>query len=99
MHAVSVTWNGTTITGPVLIYQDELLVNDTGISESPLTVGLNDSGSLVCRSESQADTVGWHTPNNAIVNLKTDNTTDFRQKKISAKQHISTVTYHSWCFT
>ena len=69
VKAVSATWNGTNITGPVLIYQDELLVNDTGISESTITVGLNNNGSLVCRSENgtNQETVGWRTPKKAVV--------------------------------
>ena len=56
------TWNATPITGPVLIYQDELIVNDTGVSGSDKTVSLNANGSLVCRYEGRG-TVGWRTPN------------------------------------
>ena len=47
---VSVTWNGTTVTGPVLIYHDEILV-DPGPSYS---IGDTDRpGTLVCRSDSR----------------------------------------------
>ena len=46
-HIVSVRWNGTTITGPVLIYHDEI----------PLAVGT--SNSLICRSSANTG-VAWH---------------------------------------
>ena len=76
---VSVIWNGTTIAGPVLIYQDELLVNDTGIS------ALNSTGSLVCKFEKEKNIVGWRTPRSETVS--TTPTGDFRQ--IRSPQHIS----------
>ena len=48
------TWNGTTITGPVLIFQDELVRDDrTNVQATPM------NGTLICRSENQAQ-VGWH---------------------------------------
>ncbi len=53
--AVSVTWNGTTITGPVLIYKDEL-----PIDPNANTIGnSNGAGVLICRSEDSASTT-WH---------------------------------------
>ncbi len=60
--AVSVTWNGTTITGPVLIYSDELPVNS-----SANTIGdPNEPGALICKSEDRA-TVSWHYTRGQIV--------------------------------
>ena len=51
---MTVTWNGTTITGPVLIFQDELVRDDrTNVLDTPL------DGTVICRSENQAQ-VGWH---------------------------------------
>ncbi len=53
--AVSVTWNGTTITGPVLIYRDEL-----PIDPNANTIGdPNGAGVLICRSEDSAS-ISWH---------------------------------------
>ena len=60
------TWNGTTITGPVLIYSDEILqdtFNVTGSDPGPgVTIGdPNRPGALICRSEERAQ-VGWDLP-------------------------------------
>ena len=79
MHSVFATWNGIEIIGPLVIYQDEILVKDNGTSQSPLNV----SGSLVCRSDDQQDAVGWRTPSGAIVS--TTFTGDFRQKRYEGK--------------
>ena len=49
------TWNGTNITGPVLIYQDELVVDDRA---SP-TATPTRNGTLTCTSQDQ-HRVGWH---------------------------------------
>ena len=49
MFTVTVTWNGTTITGPVLIFQDELVIDDrTNVLATPM------EGTVICRSENQA---------------------------------------------
>ena len=73
---MSVTWNGSDITGPVLIYHDEILVEDTG----PFTIGdPSRNGSLVCRHSSEAQ-VGWHTPNGSWVHGPSQlNNFDFKQ--------------------
>ena len=56
-YAVSVTWNGATLTGPTLIYHDELIL-DRG-NPLPLDIGnVNRPGALVCRSETQTR-AGW----------------------------------------
>ncbi len=52
---VSVTWNGTTITGPVLIYSDELPVDPSATT----TGDPNEPGALICKSEDRA-AVSWH---------------------------------------
>ena len=75
---VSVTWNGTTITGPVtmLIFQDELVRDDrTNVVDTPM------DGTLICRSENQAQ-AGWHFANG--VGLHPLSTTNhFRQRRTS----------------
>ena len=60
---MSVTWNGSTITGPVLIYLDEILVDNytTAMIGDP-----NRPGALVCRSEGSAR-VSWHFTDGVIV--------------------------------
>ena len=73
MFTVTVTWNGTTITGPVLIFQDELVRDDrTNVLATPM------DGTLICRSENQAQ-VGWHFANKVLVS-QTSTTNHFRQR-------------------
>ncbi len=56
------TWNGTTITGPVLIFSDEIPVD-----LNANTIGdPNRPGALICRSEDGAR-VSWHYTNGLIV--------------------------------
>ena len=57
INAVTLTFNGTTITGPILIYHDEI-VSDTAI---PTDENSNGPGDLVCRSASVGRTF-WRTP-------------------------------------
>ena len=72
------TWNGTNITGPALIFHDEVLLG-TG-SE---TVGdPNRAGALVCRSDDEAR-AGWHFPDGTLVN-------DFAALRTSYFQQIRT---------
>ena len=49
---MSVTLNGIAITSPVLIFQDELAIDDRPIDAVPAM-----NGTVICRSENQA-TVG-----------------------------------------
>ena len=57
------TWNGTVITGPVFIYQDEILVD----AEEPFTIGdRNRNGSLVCSWPNGAATGEWQTPSGQL---------------------------------
>ena len=79
---MTVTWNGTTITGPVLIFQDELVRDDrNNILATPV------DGTVICRSENQTQ-VGWHFApiNNANgVLVSTSSTTNhFRQRRTSS---------------
>ena len=79
---MTVTWNGTTITGPVLIFQDELVRDDrNNILATPA------DGTVICRSENQTQ-VGWHFApiNNANgVLVSTSSTTNhFRQRRTSS---------------
>ena len=63
LFLVSVTWNGSTITGPVLIYLDEILVDSHNTTE----IGdPNRPGALICRSEDRAR-VSWHFTRGSIV--------------------------------
>ena len=74
MFTVTVTWNGTTITGPVLIFQDELVRDDrTNVLATPL------DGTVICRSENQAQ-VGWHYANGAFIST-ISTTNHFRQRR------------------
>ena len=74
---VTVTWNGTSITGPVLIYQDELVVDNRA---SP-TATPTRSGTLKCTSQDQ-QRVGWHLPDGT--SICEDGTGDFRQIRIGS---------------
>ena len=57
--AVSVVWNGTVVTGPILIYHDEILLDHDTVP----TVGNSaDPGDLVCRSENHEE-ARWRNPN------------------------------------
>ena len=77
MYIVTVTWNGITITGPVLIFQDELVRDDrTNVLATPL------DGTVICRSENQAQ-VGWHLANGQTVQLSTTNN-QFKQRRTSS---------------
>ena len=77
MFAVTVTWNGTDITSPVLIFQDELVRDDrTNVLATPV------DGTVICRSENQAQ-VGWHLANGQTVQASTTNN-HFRQRRTSS---------------
>ena len=77
MFTVIVTWNGTTITGPVLIFQDELVRDDhTNVLATPV------NGTVICRSENQAQ-VGWHFANGVQVS-PVSTTNNFRQRRTSS---------------
>ena len=68
------TWNGTTITGPVLIYQDEITSdNRVNVETDP---PLN--GTLICRHETLAQ-VGWHFANAQALSTNPD--FHFRQRR------------------
>ena len=64
--AVYATFNGTNITGPILIYHDEI-VSDTTI---PTDGNSNGPGDLVCRTASIGRTF-WRTPTGSSVPLST----------------------------
>ena len=69
------TWNGTTITGPVLIYQDELIVdNHLNVLDSP------ENGTVICRSENQYR-AGWHFANGDQLSSRSVNFIHFRQRR------------------
>ena len=87
-YIVTVTWNGTTITGPVLIYQDELIADDRDNVETDPPL----NGTLICRHETQAQ-VGWHFANGqALTSSRTD--FHFRQRRTgtSATPSVSRLT-------
>ena len=78
------TWNGTTLTGPTLIYHDELILD--GTNPRPLDIGdVNRTGALVCRSETRVR-ASWRTTDGSffpdttsrtgtIQQIRTDSTT------------------------
>ena len=77
MFTVTVTWNGTTITGPVLIFQDELVRDDrTNVLATPM------DGTVICRSENQAQ-VGWHLASGLILS-GSGTTNHFRHLRTSS---------------
>ena len=55
---MSVTFNGTNITGPMLIYHDEIVSDNTAI---PTDANSNGPGDLVCRTASIGRTF-WRRP-------------------------------------
>ena len=69
---MSLIWNGAAITGPILIYHDEI-VSDTTI---PTDENSNGPGDLVCRSASIGRTF-WRCPTGA--NVPTTTSEDFYQ--------------------
>ena len=74
LHIVTVTWNGTTVTGPVLIYQDELVSdNRDNVQTDPAL-----DGTLICRHERMAQ-VGWHFANGGTLSTNTE--FHFRQRR------------------
>ena len=78
VSTVTMTWNGSTITGPVtiLIFQDELVRDDrTHVLATPV------DGTVICRSENQAQ-VGWHFATGQL--LQTSTTVHFRQRRTSS---------------
>ena len=64
---VSAIFNGTNITGPILIYHDEI-VSDTAI---PTDGNSDDPGDLVCKSESVGRTF-WRRPTGSAVSDTTN---------------------------
>ena len=66
------TWNGTTITGPELIYVDEILANTTEIGDP------NRPGALICRSD-YSGRVSWHFPSGITVTPHNSSNATFRQ--------------------
>ena len=86
-YTVTVTWNGTTITGPVLIFQDELVRDDrTNVLATPV------DGTLICRSENQAR-VGWQFANGVLVQVPSpDNHFSQRRTSSSATPSVSRLT-------
>ena len=62
IFVVSVIWNGTTITGPILIYHDEIVFDTT----VPTDENSNGPGDLVCRSENHERAL-WRNPDGRSV--------------------------------
>ena len=62
IFVVSANWNGSTITGPLLIYHDEI-VSDTTI---PTVENSDGPGDLVCRSENH-EAAHWRNPDGHTV--------------------------------
>ena len=73
--AVSLTFNGTNFTGPILIYHDEISSNST-IPTDENSDGTDGPGDLVCRSASIGQTF-WRYPNGST--LPSNTSEDFYQ--------------------
>ena len=58
LFAVSVIWNGTVVTGPILIYHDEILLDHDTV---PTVGNSNGPGDLVCRSDNHEE-AHWRHP-------------------------------------
>lgn len=71
---MAVTWNGTVITGPVLIYHDEILVDAPNA-----VIGETTEGALICMSLLNGATARWHFPNSTTVTLALFGTADIHQ--------------------
>ena len=62
---MSLTWEGDPVTGPILIYQDELIFDDRTLDDpandgAGFSVGdVTRQGALVCRSDTPNTRVGW----------------------------------------
>ena len=77
MYIVSVTWGGTTLTGPTLIFHDELILD--GTNPPPLLVGdVNRQRALVCRSETRIR-ASWRTTDGLIFSDTTSRTGTIQQ--------------------
>jgi hypothetical protein len=63
---VTVIWNGIVVTGPVLIYQDEIAAYP-GAIPSPSSLDGPGSHTLFCRSTTSAG-VSWHLADGTIIN-------------------------------
>ena len=59
LFAVSVIWNGTVVTGPILIYHDEILLDHFTVAT---VENSNGPGDLVCRSGNHEE-ARWRNPN------------------------------------
>ena len=59
---VTVTWNGTLVTGPILIYHDEVRLD--GI-DNPMLGDVEGPGALVCRSQTRPR-AGWRRTSGAF---------------------------------
>ena len=57
VFVVSVIWNGTVIDGPILIYHDEITMDNDAI---PTAENSRESGELVCRSENHEQAHWYH---------------------------------------
>ena len=86
MFTVTVTWNGTTITGPVLIFQDELVRdNRTNVLATPL------DGTVIYRSENRSQ-VGWHNATGILISTRTSSHFRQRRTSFSATPSVSRLT-------
>ena len=65
---MSVIWNGTDITGPTLIYHDEILLDHNTI---PTVENSNGTGDLVCKSENHEE-ARWRRSNGRFAPISGD---------------------------
>ena len=63
---VSLTWNGSSVTRPVMIFQDEILILNDTLSEAINDLSGATAGVLLCSSQSPSG-VSWYFANNDVV--------------------------------
>ena len=73
-NPVTVTWEGNLVTGPILIYHDEVRLDG---NDNPMLGDLDGPGGLVCRSQTRPLT-GWRNAVGGVVQDTGDNINQIR---------------------
>lgn len=84
-YSVSVTWNGSIVASPVMIYHDEITPNASSIDDP------NSHGALTCRSEVHVE-VAWYFLNNSLLPDGASRSGKFYQIKTPNISQVSRVT-------
>lgn len=57
-NPVAIIWNGTLVSGPILIYHDEITFGGTTVEVGEVS-DINATGALVCRSQNEPNNAAW----------------------------------------